>query len=150
MSKSECLNGSPACSPACKLRETRAASEVLSTENILVRTRANAPANDDLLHGRARLCRSCGAETTNDRYCDACLADGTEFRTCTRCGQGFDAFGPRKAASDGLCLQCLDDDARREERAATLREQCRIHRVRRVEGLPVSVLAEMQAERGRC
>jgi len=37
------------------------------------RTRANAPANDDLLHGRARLCRSCDCETTSgDGVCPAC------------------------------------------------------------------------------
>lgn len=41
-------------------------------ESIMVSARANAPANDDLLHGRARLCRSCGCETTNDCICDAC------------------------------------------------------------------------------
>lgn len=81
-------------------------------ESIMVSARANAPANDDLLHGRARLCRSCGAETQSSDVCPACA------------------------------------DAMREERAATLREQCRIHRVRRVEDLPVSVLEEMQ--RGRC
>jgi hypothetical protein len=38
----------------------------------------------------------------------------------------------------------------REERAAALGERCRVHRVRHVEDLPVSVLEEMQAERGRC
>jgi len=66
--------GSPCGSAPTKTQEPRAASEVLSTENILVRTRACAPENDDLLHGRARLCRSCGAETANDRdrICDAC------------------------------------------------------------------------------
>jgi hypothetical protein len=36
----------------------------------------------------------------------------------------------------------------REERATEQAEQCRIHRVRYVEDLPVSVLEEMQ--RGRC
>ncbi len=81
----------------------------------MVRTAKNAPANDALLHGRARLCRSCGAPT---------------------------------ASSDGICRDCAD--AMREERAATLREQCRIHRVRYVEDLPVSALEEMQAEWGRC
>jgi len=121
---------------------------VLSSENILVRTAAHAPANDGLLHGRVRLCRVCRTETTNDRYCDACVESGVHLQTCIRCGQGFDAFGPRKAASDDLCLQCLDDDARREERAAAQSEQCRIHQVRYVEDLPVHVLEEMQ--RGRC
>lgn len=48
--------------------------------------------------------------------------------------------------SSDVCPACAD--AMREERAATLREQCRIHRVRYVEDLPVSVLEEMQ--RGRC
>jgi len=85
---------------------------VSSSENIFVRTLENAPANDDLLHGRARLCRSCGAETQSSDVCPACA------------------------------------DAMREERAATLREQCRIHRVRHIEDLPVHVLEEMQ--RGRC
>ena len=87
---------------------------VSSSENIFVRTLENAPANDDLLHGRVRLCRSCGAETQSSDVCPACA------------------------------------DAMREERAATLREQCRIHRVRYVEDLPMSVLEEMQADRGRC
>jgi len=37
------------------------------------RTRAHAPANDDLLHGRVRLCRSCGCETASgDGVCPAC------------------------------------------------------------------------------
>jgi hypothetical protein len=36
----------------------------------------------------------------------------------------------------------------REERAAALAEQCRVHRVRYVEDLPVSVLEEMQVEWG--
>jgi hypothetical protein len=45
---------------------------VSSSENILVRTRANAPANDDLLHGAVRLCRSCGAETQSIDVCPAC------------------------------------------------------------------------------
>ena len=94
-------------------------------------------------------CRVCRAETANDRYCDTCLADGTELRTCIRCGQEFDAFGPRKAMSDDLCLTCLEGDARREERAEALAERCRVHRVRYVEDLPVSVLEEMQAEWGR-
>ena len=66
------MNGSPACSAPGRMQETRAASFVSSSEDILIRTQANAPANDDLLHGRARLCRSCGAETTNDCICDAC------------------------------------------------------------------------------
>jgi len=41
-------------------------------ESIMVSARANAPANDDLLHGRVRLCRSCGCETTADRICPDC------------------------------------------------------------------------------
>lgn len=115
-------------------------------ESIMVSARANAPANDDLLHGRVRLCRLCRTETTNDRYCDACLADGVRLHTCGRCGQEFTAFGPE----DALCLQCLEADALREERGAALAEMCRIHRVRYVEDLPESVLDEMQAEWGRC
>lgn len=87
---------------------------VSSSENIFVRTLENAPANDDLLHGRARLCRSCGAETQSIDVCPACA------------------------------------EALREERAAALSERCRVHRVRHVEDLPVSVLEEMQADRGRC
>ena len=66
------MNGSPACSHACKHQETRAASEVSTHEDILLRTRAHAPANDALLHGAVRLCRSCGCETTSDRVCPAC------------------------------------------------------------------------------
>lgn len=87
---------------------------VLVSENIFVRTLENAPANDDLLHGRARLCRSCGAETQSSDVCPACA------------------------------------DAMREERAAALEGRCRIHRVRYVDDLPVSVLQEMQVEWGRC
>ena len=49
---------------------------------------------------------------------------------------------------DGICRDCAD--AMREERAAALGERCRVHRVRHVDDLPVSVLEEMQAERGRC
>ena len=49
---------------------------------------------------------------------------------------------------DGICRDCAD--AMREERAAALGERCRVHRVRYVDDLPVSVLEEMQAERGRC
>jgi hypothetical protein len=36
----------------------------------------------------------------------------------------------------------------REERAAAQSERCRIHRVRHVEDLPISVIEEMQAARG--
>ena len=91
-------------------------------------------------------CRVCRAETSNDRLCDACLAAGVRIRTCERCNQEFAAFGP----GDVLCLPCLEADARREERAAALEERCRVHRVRYVDDLPVSVLDEMQAEWGRC
>ena len=86
----------------------------IAFENIKIRTAAHAPANDALLHGRVRLCRSCGCETTADRICPACA------------------------------------EALRAERAAALSERCWVHRVRYVEDLPVSVLEEMQAERGRC
>lgn len=67
-----CMNGSPACSAPGRMQETRTASFVSTSEDILIRTVANAPAGDALLHGRVRLCRSCGAETANDRLCDAC------------------------------------------------------------------------------
>ena len=50
-------------------------------------------------------------------------------------------------SGDGICPACAD--AMREERAGALDERCRVHRVRRVEDLPVSVLEEMQVERGR-
>ena len=86
----------------------------IAFENIKIRTAAHAPANDALLHGAVRLCRSCGCETTADRICPACA------------------------------------EALRAERAAALSERCRVHRVRYVDDLPVSVLEEMQAERGRC
>lgn len=39
---------------------------------ILERTLHHAPPKDALLHGRVRLCRSCGCETSNDRICDNC------------------------------------------------------------------------------
>lgn len=74
------VTGSPACSASAKMQETGAASEVSTTENIMDRTRAHAPANDALLHGRVRLCRSCGCETTNDRVCDDCSAAWREER----------------------------------------------------------------------
>ena len=56
--------------------------------------------------------------------------------------------GAPTASSDGICRDCAY--AMCEERAAALGERCRVHRVRRVEDLPVSVLEEMQAEWGRC
>jgi len=86
----------------------------IAFENIKLSAAAHAPANDALLHGAVRLCRSCGCETTADRICPDCA------------------------------------EALRAERAAALGERCRVHRVRRVEDLPVSVLEEMQAEWGRC
>ena len=108
----EQINNAGPCATACKPRAgTGKGSTVF--ESIMVSARANAPANDDLLHGRARLCRSCGCETTS---------------------------------GDGICPACAD--AMREERATEQAERCRIHRVRYVEDLPVSVLEEMQ--RGRC
>jgi recombinational DNA repair protein RecR len=61
-----------------------------------------------------------------------------ETTSCRSCGA--------ETQSIDVCPACAD--AMREERAAALREQCRIHRVRFVEDLPVSVLEEMQ--RGRC
>jgi len=105
------------CAGPCTLtRKTEAGTGNLSTtfEEIKIRTQANAPQRDALLHGRVRLCRSCGCETTS---------------------------------GDGICRDCAD--AMREERVAALDEWCRIHRVRHVEDLPVSVLEEMQAEWGR-
>lgn len=66
------MNGSPACSAPGRMQETRAASFVSTSEDILIRTAANAPANDALLHGRVRRCRSCGCETTNDCICPGC------------------------------------------------------------------------------
>jgi hypothetical protein len=39
---------------------------------MLARTLHHAPSKDAHLHGRVRLCRSCGCETSNDRICDAC------------------------------------------------------------------------------
>jgi len=56
--------------------------------------------------------------------------------------------GAPTANSDGICRDCAD--VMREERAAALAERCRVHRVRHVEDLPVSVLQEMQAEWGWC
>ena len=85
----------------------------IAFENIKLSAAAHAPANDALLHGAVRLCRSCGCETTADRICPDCA------------------------------------EALRAERAEALAERCRVHRVRYVEDLPVSVLQEMQAEGGR-
>jgi len=85
----------------------------IAFENIKLSAAAHAPANDALLHGAVRLCRSCGCETTADRICPDCA------------------------------------EALRAERAEALAERCRVHRVRYVEDLPVSVLQEMQAEWGR-
>ena len=56
--------------------------------------------------------------------------------------------GAPTASSDGICRDCAY--AMCEERAAALGERCHIRRARYVEDLPVSVLEEMQAERGRC
>ena len=56
--------------------------------------------------------------------------------------------GCETTSGDGICAACAE--AMREERAEALGERCRVHRVRRVEDLPVSVLEEMQAERGWC
>ena len=104
------------CAGPCTLtRKTEAGTGNLSTtfEEIKIRTAAHAPANDALLHGAVRLCRSCGCETTADRICPDCA------------------------------------EALRAERAEALGERCRVHRVRYVEDLPVSVLEEMQVEWGR-
>ena len=56
--------------------------------------------------------------------------------------------GAPTASSDGICRDCAD--AMRAERSEALGALCRVHRVRYVEDLPVSVLEEMQAEWGRC
>ena len=53
-------------------------------ESIMVSARANAPANDDLLHGRARLCRSCGAETQSIDVCPACADAMREERAAAQ------------------------------------------------------------------
>ncbi len=131
------------CATACK---PGAGTDNESTifGSIRVSARANESTGDARLYGRVRLCRVCRAETSNDRLCDTCIEAGIEIRACERCGQTFTAF----THQDVLCLQCLEGDARREERAAAQSERCRIHRVRYVEDLPVHVLEEMQ--RGRC
>jgi len=129
-----------------KMQETKAVSDVSSSNYLYARALANAPPADARLHGRTRPCRVCRAETANDRLCDTCIEAGIEIRACEQCKQTFTAFGP----GDVLCLQCLEGDARCEERAAEQARQCRVHRVRRVEDLPISVLEEMRAERGRC
>ena len=84
-----CMNGSPACSAPGRMQETRAASFVSTSEDILIRTAANAPANDALLHGQVRLCRVCRAETSNDRLCDTCI----EVRIETDRGATLSEFG---------------------------------------------------------
>ena len=56
--------------------------------------------------------------------------------------------GAPTASSDGICRDCAY--AMCAERSEALSAMCRIHRVRYIEGLPVSVLQEMQAEWGRC
>ena len=55
--------------------------------------------------------------------------------------------GAPTASSDRICRDCAD--AMRAERSEVLSALCRIHRVRHVEDLPVSVLEEMQVEWGR-
>ncbi len=65
------INNAGPCATACKPRAgTGKGSNVF--ERIIVSARANEPPNDDLLHGRARLCRSCGCETTADHICPDC------------------------------------------------------------------------------
>ena len=56
--------------------------------------------------------------------------------------------GAPTASNDGICRDCAD--AMRAERSEALSALCRVHRVRYVEDLPVSVLQEMQVEWGRC
>ncbi len=55
--------------------------------------------------------------------------------------------GTPTASNDEVCRDCAD--AMRAERSETLSTLCRVHRVRYVDDLPVSVLQEMQAEWGR-
>jgi predicted amidophosphoribosyltransferase len=69
------------------------------------------------------------------------LAAWTAMIYCRSCGAPT-------TSSDGICPDCAE--ALRAERAAALDERCRVHRVRYVDDLPVSVLDEMQAEWGRC
>ncbi len=64
-----------------------------------------------------------------------------ETIACRSCGY-------ETTSGDGICAACAE--ALRAERAEALGERCRIHRVRYVENLPVSVLEEMQVEWGRC
>jgi len=52
-----------------------------------------------------------------------------------------------ETTADRICPACAE--AQRAERAEALGERCRVHRVRYVDDLPVSVLQEMQAEWGR-
>lgn len=60
MQNSEFMNGSPVCPNTTTYREPRAATIVSTAENIIARTAACAPANDDLLHGRTvPRCASC-------------------------------------------------------------------------------------------
>jgi len=56
--------------------------------------------------------------------------------------------GAPTASSDGICRDCAY--AMCAERSEALSALCRVHRVRYVEDLPVSVLEEMQVEWGRC
>lgn len=73
MSRCENAVGSPRGSAPTKTQEPGAATIVSTAENIIARTRANAPPNDALLHGRGRLCRSCGCETASgDGICPDC------------------------------------------------------------------------------
>ena len=60
-------------------------------------------------------------------------------RLCHSCGC--------ETTADRICDACAE--ALRAERAEALGERCRVHRVRYVEDLPVSVLEEMQVEWGR-
>lgn len=103
--QSDCINGSPACSAPTKTQETRAATLVSTAENIIARTLANAPANDDILHGR---CRDSGRETrlTPDTWlCRVAecpdLAEGT-----TRAGRPLRRCSAAGNKSPGKLQKC--------------------------------------------
>ncbi|WOX55080.1 MULTISPECIES: hypothetical protein [unclassified Methanoculleus] len=132
MSKNKCLNGSPACSHACKHQENRAATSVSESENILVRPRvpdtfacrvARCP---DLIEGtnRAgrphRTCRAAGNKCPGKlKQCPTGWLDqhlsetpnAAKTTACPRCGADSIRTG---TVQDGIgatyeryrCLRC--------------------------------------------